>query len=128
MLDTFVWLYKDYKLQKCVCWWRFVESLIAFSSVLSTELLLSSVELIREHADAVFERPRDLLVCLICSVAGNMLTAMFLRLALVSSCLCWGQSHFVFIVSYFRLAKSASYFLLSSFFSSLTEIFCTTVT
>lgn len=50
-----------------------------------------------------FERPRDLLVCLICSVAGNMLTAVFLRLALVSSCFCRGQSHFVFLVSVFRL-------------------------
>lgn len=57
----------------------------------------------------MFERHRDLLVCFISSVAGNMLTATFLRLALVSSRFCCGQSQFVFLVSCFCLSSVLSH-------------------
>lgn len=69
-------------------------------------------------ADGVFERATDLLVCLISSVAANMLTGVFLHLPLLSSCFLWGQSHFVFLVSCFRSSfffSRAVCFLLSTF-------------
>lgn len=69
-------------------------------------------------ADGVFERAIDLLVCLISSVAANMLTGVFLHLPLLSSCFLWGQSHFVFLVSCFRSSfffSRAVCFLLSTF-------------
>lgn len=61
----------------------------------------------------VFERPKDLLECLISSVAVNMLPATFLHL----SCLCRGHIHFVFVViaSHCRLDSFLSISLLSSF-------------
>lgn len=90
---------------------------ISFYSVLSNELLLSSVEQIRDSADGVFERPRDLLDCLISSVAGNTLTAMFLRLTVISSGFCWGQSLCLVcqLFSPLLVFSHAVFFLLSTF-------------
>lgn len=58
----------------------------------------------------VWETER-LVVCPQCS----MLTAVFLRLTLVSSQFRGGQSHFAFLVSCFCLFSHAVYFLLSTF-------------
>lgn len=72
-------------------------------------------------ADGVFERATDLLVCLISSVAANMLTGVFLHLSLLSSCFLWGQSHFVFLVSCFR--SSSFFFSRAVCFSLSTFLF-----